>query len=60
MAKEQVAGQESLGEEMYETELFFEENGRKIGDIFLGLLILATLISGYRPLIWLPRAAKPP
>lgn len=58
MAKEQVAGQESLGEAMNKTELFFEENGRKIGYIFLGLLILAALIFGYRSLIVLPRAEK--
>lgn len=58
MAKEQVAGQESLGEAMNKTELFFEENGRKIGYIFLALLILAALIFGYRSLIVLPRAEK--
>ncbi len=58
MAKQQVAGQETLGEAMDKTELFFERNGRKIGYIFLGLLILAALIFGYRALISQPRIEK--
>ena len=56
MAKQQVAEQESLGEAMNKTELFFEENGRKIAGIFLGLLCVAALIFGYRALVTLPRA----
>ena len=58
MAKQQVAEQESLGEAMNKTELFFEENGRKIAGIFLGLLCVAALIFGYRALVTLPRAEK--
>lgn len=58
MAKQQVAEQETLGEAMNKTELFFEQNGRTIGYIFLGLLILAALIFGYRALISQPRIEK--
>lgn len=58
MAKQQVAEQETLGEAMNRTELFFEENGRRIGYVFLGLLILAALVFGYRMLIAQPRVEK--
>lgn len=58
MAKQQVAGPETLGEAMNKTELFFERNGRTIGYIFAGLLILAALIFGYRSLIAQPRVEK--
>lgn len=47
--------QETLGTAMNKTELFFEENGRKMTYIFLGLLVLAALIYGYRALISQPR-----
>lgn len=58
MAKQQAAEQETLGEAMNKTELFFEQNGRKIGYIFIGLLVLAALIFGYRALIVQPRVEK--
>lgn len=58
MAKQNVAGQETLGEAMNKTELFFEKNGRKMTYIFLVLLILAALIYGYRVLIVHPRVEK--
>ena len=58
MAKEQVAGQEALGTAMNKTEFFFEKNGKLMSYIFLGLLILAALIFGYRTLIVQPRAEK--
>ena len=58
MAKQNVAEPETLGTAMNKTELFFEENGRLMSYIFLGLLILAALIFGYRSLIVLPRAEK--
>ena len=45
MAKQNVAEQETLGEAMNKTELFFEQNGRTIGYVFLGLLVLAALVS---------------
>ena len=48
MAKQHVAEQETLGEAMNRTELFFEKNGRNMAYIFLGLLVLAALIFGYR------------
>ena len=51
MAKQHVAEQETLGEAMNRTELFFEKNGRNMAYIFLGLLVLAALIFGYRALI---------
>ena len=43
---------------MNRTELFFEKNGRNMAYIFLGLLVLAALIFGYRALIVAPRATK--
>lgn len=58
MAKQNVAGQETLGEAMNKTELFFEKNGRKMTYIFLVLLVLAALVYGYRALIVQPRVEK--
>ncbi len=58
MAKQQVAEQEALGAAMNKTELFFEKNGRKVAYIFLGLLIVAGLIFGYRALVLQPRVEK--
>ena len=51
MAKQNVAEQETLGEAMNKTELFFERNGRTMSYVFLGLLVLAALVFGYRSLI---------
>ena len=58
MAKQNAAEPETLGAAMNKTELFFEKNGRLMSYIFLGLLILAALIFGYRSLIAAPRAEK--
>ena len=58
MAKQNVAEPEVLGEAMNKTERFFEENGRKMSYIFLGLLVLGLLIYGYRALVSAPRVAK--
>jgi len=58
MAKENVAAQETLGEAMNKTELFFEKNGRKVSYVFLVLLVLAGIVYGYRALITAPRAEK--
>ena len=58
MAKQNVAEQETLGEAMNKTELFFEKNGRLMSYIFLGLLVAAALVFGYRSLILQPRATK--
>ena len=58
MAKQNVAEQETLGEAMNKTELFFERNGRMMSYVFLGLLVLAALVFGYRSLILQPRATK--
>ena len=58
MAKQNVAEQETLGEAMNKTELFFERNGRTMSYVFLGLLVLAALVFGYRSLILQPRATK--
>lgn len=58
MAKQNAGVQEGLGEAMNKTEFFFEKNGRTIGYIFLGLLIIAGCIFGYRALIVAPRANK--
>lgn len=43
---------------MNKTELFFERNGRTMSYVFLGLLVLAALVFGYRSLILQPRATK--
>lgn len=58
MAKQQAAEQETLGEAMNRTELFFENNGRKLTYVFLALLAAAALVFGYRALIMQPRAEK--
>lgn len=58
MAKQQAAEQETLGEAMNRTELFFENNGRKLTYVFLALLAVAALVFGYRALIMQPRAEK--
>ncbi len=58
MAKQNVAGQETLGEAMNKTEFFFEKNGRKMTYVFLVLLVLAALVYGYRVLIVHPRVEK--
>lgn len=58
MAKQQIAEPETLGAAMNKTELFFENNGRKVSYIFLGLLILGGLIYGYRALVSQPRVEK--
>ncbi len=58
MAKQQVAEQEALGAAMNKTELFFENNGRKMVYVFIGLLIVAGLIFGYRTLVSQPRIEK--
>ncbi|MBQ2727674.1 MAG: hypothetical protein IJF77_00450 [Alistipes sp.] len=58
MAKQQNVEPETLGAAMNKTELFFENNGRKISYIFLALLILGGLIYGYRSLVAQPRVEK--
>jgi tetratricopeptide (TPR) repeat protein len=58
MAKQQIAEPETLGAAMNKTELFFDNNGRKISYIFLALLILGGLIYGYRALVAQPRVEK--
>lgn len=58
MAKQNVSEPEALGQAMNRTELFFEQNGRRMAYIFLALLVVAGLIFAYRELIVLPRAEK--
>lgn len=58
MAKENVAAPEALGEAMDKTELFFENNGRKMVYVFAALLVVAALVFGYRSLVSQPRAEK--
>lgn len=58
MAKENVAAPETLGEAMDKTELFFENNGRKMVYVFAALLVAAALVFGYRSLVSQPRAEK--
>ena len=60
MAKQNVAEQETLGEAMNKTELFFQKNGRLVTYIFLALLVIAALVFGYRSLIAQPRIEKLP
>ena len=42
MAKQNIAEPEALGQAMNKTELFFENNGRKVTYVFLALLVLAS------------------
>lgn len=59
MAKQQAAEQqETLGQAMNKTELFLENNGRKMSYVFLAVLAVGLLIYGYRALIMQPRAEK--
>lgn len=58
MAKQNIAEPEALGQAMNKTELFFEQNGRKVTYIFLALLVLGLAIYGYRSLVVSPRAEK--
>ena len=58
MANQRAAEPETLGEAMNKTELFFENNGRKITYILLALIALGAAIYGYRVLVTLPRAEK--
>lgn len=58
MAKQNIAEPEALGQAMNKTELFFENNGRKVTYVFLALLVLGLAIYGYRVLIVQPRAEK--
>lgn len=59
MAKEQIAAeQETLGEAMNKTELFFERNGRNLIYVLLGLLVLGGAIFGYRALVSQPRIER--
>ena len=58
MAKQQEAGQESLGEAMNRTEFFLEKHGRTMSYAILALFVLAALVFGYRALIVAPRAEK--
>lgn len=58
MAKQQVAEPETLGQAMNRTELFLENNGRRLSYALLALLAIGLLIYGYRALIMQPRAEK--
>ena len=58
MAKKNVAEPEALGQAMSKTELFFENNGRKMTYIFLALVVLGVAVFGYRQLIVQPRVEK--
>lgn len=59
MAKQQVAEQqETLGQAMNRTELFLENNGRRLSYLLLAVLAAGLLIYGYRALIMQPRAEK--
>ncbi|MDO4758454.1 MAG: tetratricopeptide repeat protein [Rikenellaceae bacterium] len=58
MAKKNIAEPEALGQAMNKTELFFENNGRKVTYIFLALLALGLAIYAYRALVVSPRVEK--
>ncbi|MBR5464514.1 MAG: tetratricopeptide repeat protein [Alistipes sp.] len=58
MAKQNIAEPEALGQAMSKTELFFENNGRKVTYAFLALLVLGLAIYGYRALVVTPRVEK--
>lgn len=50
--------QEALGAAMNKTELFFENNGKKVVYVLLALLVLAALVYGYKSLIADPRVER--
>ncbi|MEG2614511.1 MAG: tetratricopeptide repeat protein [Alistipes sp.] len=58
MANNNATEQESLGSVMNKTELFFENNGKKLTYVLLGLIVVAALIFGYRSFIAAPRVTK--
>ena len=58
MATQQVSEPETLGQAMNRTELFLENNGRRLSYILLALLAVGLLIYGYRALVMQPRAEK--
>lgn len=49
---------EAIGEAMSKTELFIENNGKKITSVIFGLFILAALIFGYKLLILEPKLER--
>lgn len=59
MAKQQTPEQqEALGQAMNKTELFLENNGRKVSYVLLAVLVIGLLVYGYRAMIVQPRIAK--
>ena len=59
MAKQQAPEQqEALGQAMNKTELFLENNGRKVSYLLLAVLVIGLAVYGYRALIIQPRIAK--
>ena len=59
MAKQQAPEQqEALGQAMNKTELFLENNGRKVSYVLLAVLVIGLLVYGYRAMIVQPRIAK--
>ena len=59
MAKQQATEQqEALGEAMNKTELFLQNNGRKVSYLLLAVLVVGLAIYGYRALVQQPRIAK--
>lgn len=58
MANQKGVEQEGISTAVNKTELFFEENARKMIYTLLGLLIVGALVYGYRALIVQPRAER--
>lgn len=59
MAKQQAPEQqEALGQAMNKTELFLQNNGRKLSYLLLAVLVIGLLIYGYRALVLQPRAEQ--
>ncbi|MFR9602737.1 MAG: tetratricopeptide repeat protein [Rikenellaceae bacterium] len=50
--------EETIGEAMSKTELFIENNGKKITSVIFGLFVLAALIFGFKVLILEPKLEK--
>ena len=59
MAKQQAPEQqETLGEAMNKTELFLQNNGRKVSYLLIVVLAVGLAVYGYRALVQQPRIAK--
>ena len=58
MAKQQAPEQETLGQAMNKTEIFLQNNGRKLSYLLVAVLVIGLAIYGYRAWILQPRSEQ--